>query len=202
MALSDSDIFRLHTVNVTGSPAPGFYDTAQNDPAASGIGTTVTVSTTPFTNNTDQNLWPVFSLSQMASGTLYSGLALVNSTSGSPGAIDLTEARVWFTNTPSESGVTVSVAGVGVAGQNSTSGSPSVTQPVPGVTYSNVSNYTSWSTGLKFGTGSPATDRTLSAAKANALYVFFKIELSSVSNQLIKSSGNNLLTMKVGGGES
>lgn len=200
MALSDSDILRVYCVAVTGSPAPGFYDTAMNDPATS-WGATIMPSTTAITDDTDQNLFKVFDLSDMSSSTYYATIALLNNTSGSPGAIDLTTARVYFTATPSESGVTVSAALVDSVTQTSTTGPASATSAPSGVTFTNCTSATNWATGLKPGAGSPATDATLSAAKANCFYLHLKIELSSVANQLIKASANNEWAFKIEGGE-
>jgi len=202
MALTDNDILKVYCVAVTGSPAPGFYDTAQNDPASS-WGATIMPSTTAISDDTDQNLYKVFTLSEMTSGTFYATIALLNNSSGSPGAIDLTEARVYFPNLPTESGVTCSAALVASVGQTSTTGPASNTSAPSGVSFTACSAATNYATGLKAGSsGSPATDATLSAAKANAFYLHLKLELSSVSNQLIKSAGNNQWQFTLAGGEA
>ena len=204
MPLTNSDILRAHCVAVTGSPAPGWYDTAQNDPAASGVSSSGTMmpSTTIWTEDTDQNLLKVLDLSDLSASTYYGAIALLNSSAGSPGAIDLSTARVWFTQVPSQAGITCSAAAVLSTGQTAGVASTTSTTAPSGISFTLCSAADSWANGIKIGSGSPVSDGTLSAAKANCIYLYIKAVFSGVSAQLVKASANNALGFKLSGGES
>ena len=202
MAFTDSDFQRLYCISTTGSPpSPGFYTTAQNDGSLS-YGANVVPSISAISSDVDQNLFKVFSLDDMSSSTYYATIAILNQTTGSPGSVNLTDARVWFPNIPSASGLTVSAQLVGTSAQASTAGPATPTTAPVGVSFSLCSNHTSYSTGLKAGTGSPKSDRDLLAARANAFYLHLKLTLLNQTTQLLKSLDNNKWSFAISGGDA
>ena len=202
MPLSDSDILKLYCISTTGSPlSPGFYSSPQNDPQSS-VGSQIIVSTSQISDDVDQNIFRLLNLDDIASGTYYCCVGLVNNTTGSPGAITLYQARIFFPNLPSQSGVQVDASVQGTAGQGAVTGPATETTAPAGVQFYDCANHTTWATGLKAGTGSPAADRSLLPAKANAIYIIFRITLTNVDTALLKSNGNNQLQFKLAGGEA